>query len=561
MKKCRLLAFVLPLLFCACNEHKEDPSDERGSLQIASTVVGVEMSRTRAEADVNQFTLILENESNPEVYITGLFSDFPDGTINDIPVGNYVVTLTSHPEGFTPAFDDPWYEGVRRNISVVSGRTNMVAVECIQANAGVSFVFDPSLEAVGLGNIVPEMTQGGTTLYFEGDNRERKAYFLSEPVELKIKNGNEYLMIGGKLSQTLDLSKEELWETTLKASQITSNMGIIASVKVIKDPTNFVEFELGQNEPITVTGLHIGAYTASFLAKGTNIEAVKFGLFETAAVESRLELGLPLESILDDDRFDLAEAYLRQLNTAEGLEMGFVLTKPEERYSLLLKSTRQGVICTQRCDFVSSEGIAPDAVQDPDGPITPGFYRMVNYETEIDGTPLEPYDCDIRILKANQKNLYIVSYLFMFDGFDLVADYNPKTEKLTFTGKDIKEYDVFNDITLIYGKQYAGIFLSDGTSMVDKLEFDVKDRKLEKSTVQMQLRLFDALSFKDLGCMEMSPVNSPFTYVGTTNPYEDTEANPVHNRMFRYPSHNASTRSGVTRANGKLVLHSSVFKL
>lgn len=561
MKKCHLLAFAFPLLFCACNEHKEDPSDERGSLQITSTVAGVEISRTRAEADVNQFTLILENESNPEVNITGLFSAFPNGTIEDIPVGNYSLKLTSHPEGFTPAFDDPWYEGARKNIPVVSGRTNMVTVECIQANAGISFVFDPSLEAVGLGNIVPEITQGSTTLYFEGDNREGKAYFLPEPVELRIKNGNEYLMIGGKISQTLDLSKEEVWETTLKASQITSNMGIVASVKVITDPTNFVEFELGNDDPIKVTGLNIGAYTASFLAKGTDIEAVKYGLFEASAVDSRLELGLSLESIVDRDGADLDAMFLRQLNSADGLEMNFEIPEAEVAYSLLLKSVRNGLICTQRFDFVTEEAIAPEPVQDPDGPIVPGFYRMVNYVTETDGTPLQPYDCDIRILKANRKNLYIVSYLFMFNGFDLIADYNPNTEKLTFTGKDIREYDVFNDIFLVYGDQYAGVFLSDGISMVDKLVFDVKDRKLEKSTAQMQLRLFDAFSFEDLGCVEMSPVNSPFTYVGTANPYEETEANPMHNRIFRYLTPNVSTRSGAIRTEGKLVLRSSVRKL
>jgi len=543
------------LVLVACSEKKEINPDERGSLYIASTV---DITATRAEADVNQFTLILENMSNSEVAISKQFSEFPNGMVEDVPVGNYELTLTSHPDGFVPAFEDPWYQGLKSQVPVTSGRTTMVSVECVQANAGITFIYDPSLAEVGLGDIVPEMTQDDVTLYFQGDNREAKAYFLPKQVELKIKHGDDYLTIGGKKSQMLDLGKEQLWETTLKASQITGKMAIIASVKVITEPTHFVEFELGDGDPVEVTGVSIGACTASFLAKGTDITSMKYGLFVKASLDFRLGLGISLEDYMASDGNELGAPYLAQLNSDEGLLMGFDGMFGETEYSLVIMPVQNNMRKVQRYDFVSAEAIVADPVQDPDGPIVPGTYSLNIYQAEEDGLYVDPYVNNIALIKAKQKDTYLVNNLFDAADIYLVAEYNKNKGELTFTGKDTEEYDVFNDITLIIndGQYYGGIYLSDGVKEVNKLVFTVKDRKLDKSPVAMKFCTFDPYTWEDMGWLEISPVNNPFTYIDPTTQIDWGNIIPMRNKVTGHPV--AAPRRATSRTSGKVELRSSV---
>ena len=563
MKRHCLLGFVLLLILAACSENKDAVLDDRGSLYIVSTVKELEIAVSRAEADVNQFTLILENESNPEITISGAFSSFPDGTIKDIPVGSYGLTLTSHPDGFVPAFEDPWYEGLKSGVRVASGKTNMVSVECIQANAGVVFKYDPSLEAIGFGDIVPEMTQGGVKLSFEGENRNAKAYFHPQEVELKVRLGNQYLTIGGQKSQTLDLGKKQLWETTLKASQITGQMAIVATVKVISEPTHFIEFELGQSDPVSVTGVEIGSHTASFLAKGEGIEAMTFGVFATSSVDFMLNVvGMSEEELMKRDGTEMNALYLAQLNSKEGLLMNFDGMSPETAYSLMIMPTQNSMRGVQRYDFVTSEGISPDPNQDLDGPLVPGSYLLNIYQKEEAGVYSDPYENEIVVVKATKENMYIIKNLFLFDGIDFVAELNKSTGELIFTGKDVEGYDVFNDIAFIFndGEFYAGIYLTDGVSPVNKLVFNVEDRKLSKAAAAMELRLFDPLTEEDLGWLEISPLNNPFTYVEPGAETDWEKVTPMRNKVFKH-SKAPSTRAAASNRKGEIVLRSSVSTL
>lgn len=551
MRRHCFLAFGMLLILVACSENKDIVTDEKGTLYVASSIEGVELSR--AAADVNQFTLILENQSNPEVNITGVFSEFPDGKIDNVPVGNYELKLTSHPNGFMPAFDDPWYQGLKSQIPVASGRTTMVSVECVQANAGITFIYDPSLEEAGYGDIVPEMTQDGTTLYFENGNREAKAYFHPKQVELRIKHGNEYLKISGKEVQLLDLGKEQLWETTLKASQITSGMSIVASVKVISSPTNFVEFELGENKDmISVKGLKIGAHTSSFLAKGEGITDLKYGLFATASLDFMLNLMSP-EEFMSRNGNNLPGSYLPQLNSAEGLLMNFDAMTSLTEYSLMLMASQKGVSKIQRCDFVSAEGIEPDPDQSANGPIIPGIYYQDIYQGIVDGVYVDPYENEVLVTKALQENMYIVSGLFLMGDVEMVAKYNESTKRLVFTGQDVMEYDMFNDIVFVLdnGELYAGIYLTDGVNQVDELVFTVEDRKLSTAATVMEFHTFDVFTEEDLGWLEISPLNNPFRDFSTSG-----DMGPLS--RSKNSKHKKITRIDSSKVKGKTVLHSSV---
>jgi len=543
------------LILVACSEKKEI-SDERGSLLISSTVEDVEISRAHTGADVNQFTLMLENQSNPEVKITGLFSDFPNGTIADVPVGSYELILTSHPDGFTPAFEDPWYEGLKSNIPVTSGRTTMVTVECLQANTGITFIYDPSLEKVGLGDIVPEMTQDGTTLHFEGENWEAKAYFLPKQVELKIKHGDGYLKIGGKETQLLDLDKQQLWETTLKASEVTGKMSIVATVKVITEPTNFIEFGIGE-DLVEIFPIEIKGYTSSFQAKGTDITDMKYGLFEMATVDHLLN-SMTMEQLMTIYGDNLLSPYLAALNSEEGLLMNFNGMKPLIEYSLLAMPTQNNIKSVQRYDFVSADDIRPDPVQDPNGPITPGLYLLDIFEDGENGVHNVVYQNDITVTKAVQENMYIIGNLYL-TGMEVVAEYKENTGLLTFTGKDLEGYNFFNESFFVLndGEFDAGVFLTDeNENQVDKLIFTVENRKLSKTAIFSGLRIFDPLRGDDLGWFEFSPMGNPFTYVSAEASVNWKKVIPLYKRRYKYSS--ASTRNSSTRANENTELRSSL---
>lgn len=226
----------------------------------------------------------------------------------------------------------------------------------------------------------------------------------------------------------------------------------------------------------------------------------------------------------------------------------------------MIMSTQDNMRKVQRYDFISAEGIEPDPDQNADGPIVPGTYYLDIFEDIVDGEYVSPYENTVYVTKAIQKNIYIVSGLFMMDNIELIAEYNDKTSRLVFTGQDIMEYDIFNEIAFEVngGENFAGIYLTDGVNPVDQLVFTVADRKLDKTATAMEFRMFDPWTEQQIDWIEVSPMNNPFRTSRTSAVIDQDKVTPMRNSITRFQP--MSTRSASSHAK-KNVLRSSVIRL
>lgn len=160
--------FIVILLLAACflvscseNRHDELPPGEKGSLSLTSELdADIRQVDTRANTPLTNFTgykIVLSGAENKTV-------DCPaDGKLANLTPGNYDVTLHNFTDDFVPAFNDPRYSG-SKTAKVTAGANTTVALTLTQANAGVYFVYDASLAAAGLTDVVPTVTQGANKL-------------------------------------------------------------------------------------------------------------------------------------------------------------------------------------------------------------------------------------------------------------------------------------------------------------------------------------------------------------------------------------------------------------
>jgi hypothetical protein len=157
-----------------------------------------------------------------------------EGMIPDLPAGSYTGTLRSEREAFTlvPAFDTPRYSATVEGIVIPPGATASVEFVCRQTNAGVRFLYDPSLAEAGYGDAVPVLALGSHDLEYSGGDKDNTGYFMPGTAVLTLTDGGVPLTLSGASSSSLRLSERELWTVTLTtaASQGTGGSGITASV-------------------------------------------------------------------------------------------------------------------------------------------------------------------------------------------------------------------------------------------------------------------------------------------------------------------------------------------
>lgn len=366
MKKYTCIIFLSLLLTISCSENSEWTPKAKGSLKISSSLNdNVEIVTSRAIPDVGNFILTLANEQNPANVIRGTFSDFPEGVIKDIVSGSYKLILSSHDRDFYPAFHQPYYEGVRTGISIPAGQTTHISLECKQTNSGLYFTYDPSLEQLGVTDIVPIVTQQGIALVYEGANRESKGYFLPGSANLKIKCRGSYLSLSGKESQVLDFSAGQLWEIHLKARRIESNLLVSASAKLVTDPTNFKEFELEVQEKPDNSILNIGLIevrgnSVVLLLKGNEIKTFKYDLLSKSSVEKAMKEGLTIEYLLERNGTIAYDKKLQYLNSTAGLNIEFDSLSPDSEYVFIAVASNGNVSEVYRFDLVTSGSSSTD---------------------------------------------------------------------------------------------------------------------------------------------------------------------------------------------------------
>ena len=221
------------LIASACNRKYTDTDAGYGLLKISAVTDRSVVSIQSRAVNLNPETYFLVLQSEQGIAYDGVFP--VGGTISNLPAGTYTGRLMSEATQFAvPAFDSPFYAATVNNIVITSGGTTSVDFVCKQSNAGVKFVYDPSLEAAEYGDIVPVITQSENSLSYSEANRTATGYFAAGTATLKLFDGETPIPISGLLTEIpLTLVAKELWTITLKAvvSPDEGKAAIIAAVE------------------------------------------------------------------------------------------------------------------------------------------------------------------------------------------------------------------------------------------------------------------------------------------------------------------------------------------
>ncbi len=250
-KRFFLFAAIASLLLGACSDDDVKPEPKPGSgkgmlvvkasLQLISDDAGAE-GQAALPIDFTGYSLTLKGPEGTQEL------DFVENdTIEDLAVGKYELTLSSHKTAFTePAFEMPVYKGTVEAI-IVEDEITETNVLATQDNAGVFFVYDASLEETQYADIVPAVGYEGKALSFVDADRERKGYFPAGNLAIALKGGEKELLIEGEAEKLLAVEAAQLWKMTLKADE--KNTNLILTVVEINDPQNVLTWKVGPVPP------------------------------------------------------------------------------------------------------------------------------------------------------------------------------------------------------------------------------------------------------------------------------------------------------------------------
>lgn len=236
MRKLFMVSLALSLAAMISCTKSNDPADHgktNGSIVLQAKTDGVVIEKnagTRATEPATGYHLSI---TGPEGYTYGPTPIGPESVqIDDLKPGNYEITLVSEQNPDLPAFNKPVYS-VTTTATVAAGKSTPVQLTATQANVGVKFVFDPSIEPV-YPALVAKIEHGEKFLEygFEQANDPVDIAYFEAPSTLKITltNGGEPVKIGGEDFKEIDTEKKELWTITLKTSEEGQGLGIIAEV-------------------------------------------------------------------------------------------------------------------------------------------------------------------------------------------------------------------------------------------------------------------------------------------------------------------------------------------
>ena len=247
MRKILFGALLSLLMLSSCNSNDEGEQTKfTGSLNIKPQVniEGIEVIPTRLAAQPDLY-LQMSIPGAPPFISWKKLSEIPNGVIEDIPVGDYQISLLSHTHDFIPAFDAPFYEG-HVGVQIKKDTQQDVTIDCIQTNAGIRFIYDSSLEAGGFGGMFVEIHQDGMGLIYSGDDKERTGYFHPGSVSISFRGptGAPYF-IGTETEKKLALKSQQLWEITLKAAPKNS-INMVVNIKTVGKPTDYDEFTISK---------------------------------------------------------------------------------------------------------------------------------------------------------------------------------------------------------------------------------------------------------------------------------------------------------------------------
>lgn len=140
MKKIFYSIFAAVAMFTACNE--EVITDGTGSLNLKIGEVSDKYMTKAGAIDTDEFYVTLTDwsgnavESDGVTYRNILYKNLPD-EISGLPSGPYTISVSSHVEAPSAAFDTPVYGG-STDFTVKTGATTPVTVRCTVQNVKVT---------------------------------------------------------------------------------------------------------------------------------------------------------------------------------------------------------------------------------------------------------------------------------------------------------------------------------------------------------------------------------------------------------------------------------------
>lgn len=152
MKKSYILPFLTALLL-ATGCSKEDPfgySNEgegqflKSALDVDLNPEAVEYRRTRANADIDDFTIIFNSSESSAPEVKYLYKDMPEIVV--LPAGSYTVTAT-YGKNLDAEWESPYFLGVSKPFEVYANdiTTDIDPIVCNLENIKVTVAFDKSL--------------------------------------------------------------------------------------------------------------------------------------------------------------------------------------------------------------------------------------------------------------------------------------------------------------------------------------------------------------------------------------------------------------------------------
>lgn len=241
-----LISFVVTgAMLISCSDDVAAPAERAmGSIRLSSELSmylnakNVSTRETTPLVDFTDYVLTLDDGTNEPIVVTEIEAD---GIISDIPAGTYDITLSNY-EGFTPEYNDPRFAQTKTGVAVEAGSTpTSVEFTLTQANAGVRFVYDDSIDLIGdvtsyVTQINPENPTGSYALTFHKASLSNVGYFYPGVVTLSFKVGDEIITVGGEESVDFTLAAADLLTVTLKADPGPSGLSITATIDTTTEP-------------------------------------------------------------------------------------------------------------------------------------------------------------------------------------------------------------------------------------------------------------------------------------------------------------------------------------
>lgn len=223
------------------------------------------------------------------------------GIVDNITSGTYTVSLTNM-TGFVPAFAAPRYAGQKENVEVKAGEATQVAFNLKQANAGIRFVYDSSIDQYGV--VAATVTQGGNTLDYS-TNPNATGYFSPGEVTMSFMVGAQVIKIGGQESITRTLAAADMLIMTLRASSDKGKFTLVVSIDdTVNEKTETIgldPIDVPEEAGFTVVGFENATMTVKF-SDDTTVQLtadaegnVDFTGHEGKTIKSIKKSGAPME--------------------------------------------------------------------------------------------------------------------------------------------------------------------------------------------------------------------------------------------------------------------------